>query len=383
VEAYIRVREQDRRFWDRTALQFRDAFTRLYKMAYVKPLPYAQAILFEKAYPDGSIFATVKALRTLPVDEIGAVILQKKLPFLTVKGALGNCMQEPALLAAVLRSMSPVEVVTNAKMLKKLGVGSMAEARGVFEQKLAEATTKNRGALLKTTKAAEAVGDTAMTAKLQGVQERQLAAIDGIEADVLIIGDKSGSMSNCIAYTQHFAAFVAKVVRGSVHVVFVDSAPQGFDATGQTYEQLVAATKRISAGGGTSLGCGLRYAMEHQWDVGMIAVVTDGEENEAPMFAEMYQQYCARLGREVPVYVFRIGFEENALRRNLERARIEYQEFAIDGADYYSIPMLLPALRVHRYSLGDEIYATPLKTLTDVFGTKGDHHVVAESVATV
>ncbi len=77
-----------------------------------------------------------------------------------------------------------------------------------------------------------------------------------------------------------------------------------FDVTGKTLEQIQGETRRVTAGGGTSIGTGLDYALSRKILVQGIVVVSDGGENGQPIFAPTYEKYVKALEIEPTVVFF-------------------------------------------------------------------------------
>jgi hypothetical protein len=148
--------------------------------------------------------------------------------------------------------------------------------------------------------------------------------------------------------------------------VFFDTAPMTVDVTGLSLDQVQMATRHISAGGGTSIGCGLNRMLQEKIALDGIAIVSDGGENTPPYFPDVYKKYTEFVDKDVPVY-FYDTYGDIYFTQVMNRAGIEMQKFDVRGnVDYYSIPNLVQSMRSNRYSLVDEIMATPLLSLTDV-----------------
>lgn len=375
VERYLRVREANWSWWERTAIQHRAVLKELYALNHTKPNSMAEAVLFGGEAPPGSLFAIVRGLKDMPVVEAATQILKRKIPFLIAAGALGKRMQEPDLVLALIEGMTPTELVTNSKMLEKLGVRTLPALRGAYAAAL-ERAAKSKKAVFKTDKAVEAVEDEGLKEKLRAVQEKQIKNI-GVEGDWLVLGDKSGSMERAIEASRRIAATLATVVKGRVLLVFFDVMPRALDVTGKDYDAILRETRHVKADGGTSIGCGLQYALEKGFEPDGIAVVSDGEENRNPSFAAVYKQTAEQWGKEVPVYWYELsgqGQVDAATRRKtfplmMDRIGQELQHFDLKGAevDWVSLPNLVQTMRAARYSLVDEVMGTPLLTLDEVF----------------
>lgn len=375
VVRYLRERENDSARWQRTAVQHRASLKTLYALFHVKPSSLADRVLFkgEKL----GIFKTIAELKDMASADAASAIIQLRIPFLIAVGALGGKAKEPDLVLALIQQMSPTELVTNTKMLEKLGAKNSPALRAAFEEGLKKAVASKK-TTFKTTRAVEALTDDALKEKLRGVQEKQIDTLGGVEGDWLVLADKSPSMQSAIAAATQLAATLARIVKGQVHLVFFDGSPHRYvDATGKAYDTLLAETKHIKAGGsGTSIGCGLQYALDKLLECDGIAVVSDGAENTAPFFATTYNKYCAQFGKEVPVYLYWMechepspyGNNPKTLADNMAREGLDLQVFDLrEGFDYYALPNICLTMRTQRYSLIDAIMSVPLLKLADVF----------------
>jgi hypothetical protein len=313
------------------------------------------------------VFEAVANLRNMSPTEAAGTIMKYHIPFLIASGALGAKAKEPELVQALIGHMSATELVTNTKMLEKLGVKTNPALRAVFEQALAKASTSKKNTL-KMTQAVEAVQDEALKDKLRAVQKKQIAAAGGPDGDWLVLVDRSPSMEASIEYGKHVAAALTQFVKGKVYLVFFDNTPMTVDVTGLSLDQVLAATRHIRTGSATSIGVGLNRMLTEKIQIDGIAIVSDGEENTAPRFTDVYQKYSKFADKDVPVYFYHCKGGGDNLTRSCNAAGIEMQTFDLrDGkTDYYSIPNLVQTMRSNQYSLVDEIMATPLLSLSEV-----------------
>lgn len=370
IEAYLRDKEGERN-WDRLALQHRAVLKELYALTHIKPSAKADAILFKGEHPAGSLFETVAMLGKMSPAEAAGTIIERKIPFLIAMGALGKKMSDPDLVLALIKQMSPTELITNTKMLEKLGVKTNPALRGAFTEALEKASKSTKN-VLKTTQAVEAIDDEELKTKLRGVQDKQIAALSGVEGNWLVLADKSGSMTRAIELGRTVAATLAKLVKGKVTLIFFDTTPRAMDVTGKSLDEIKAMTRHVTANGGTSIGCGVQYAMDNKLEVDGIAIVSDGGDNTPPYFHTAYQSYVRWSGKEVPVYLYHCDGESDALTSYMRMAKLDIQKFEINQqTDYYSLPDLVSTMRTNRYSLVDEIMATPLLRLDKVLKSKG------------
>ncbi len=364
--------------WERKALQHRASMKSLYALSHCKPSKaiYGE-ILFEKNYPAPSVFAAVRQLKDMDALEIAGTITGRRIPFLIALGALGAKQHDPDVLMALIKAMSPTELVTNAKRLEKAGIKKVPALRAAFEEALVKAakSTKN---VLKTTVAADAIEDEDLQEKLRDLQQKQIEHQKGIEGNWLVLGDKSGSMQEAIETSRHVAGTLAKFVKGRVALVFFDTQPRVIDVTGRSYEDIVAQTKQITAGGGTSIGCGLQWALDSKQEFDGIAIVSDGGENQPPAFCAVYERYTKVMDKQPSVYLYLTAGEPDSLSGRLAAAGIAAQKFDLGSTvDYFSLPNLVGTMRTNRYGLVQEIFDTPLLTLDAVLRQRKEEAVHA------
>ncbi len=382
ITAYLNEKEKDRG-WDHIAVQHRAVLKGLYALTHTPPLSdRVRAVLFgfkgrgeskEKLpLPKGSIFEAVANLNNMSPVEAAGTILRYKIPFLIASGALGAKIKDVDLLMALIDRMSATELVTNTKMLEKLGMKTNPALRGAFEKAMEKASTSKKNTL-KTTQAVEAVQDEGLKEKLRNLQDKQIKAAGGPDGDWLVLADKSGSMQHAIETARDVSAALAKFVKGKVHLVFFDTAPSYIDVTGLSLDQIQKGTRHFTANGGTSIGCGLNRMLMDKIPLDGIAIVSDGGENNAPRFVDVYQKYAKFIDKDVPVYFFLLkGDSSDSFTYSMRAAGIELNTFDLRSGkvDYYSVVNLVQTMRSNQYSLVDEIMATPLVSLSDVLKTE-------------
>lgn len=378
VHRYLADLEGDPRDWDNTALQHRDDLGRLYTWAHRATSEAAKQAWGWKRTdgtrpPRRGKFAIVATLGALPALEIAGLIDRYKLPWLVVRGALGARIKEPDVLMAVLSRMTAADIVTMSKTLVKWGVNDHAITRAAYEEALTKAAKpkRSKGTTLKASRAAKAlkqVGEEKTAGKLEALQQKQLDHVRTIEGRWLVLADKSSSMSQAIDAGKRIAAVLGTLAKGTVHLVFFDSAPRPLgNVEGKSLQAIELATALMRASGNTSIGCGMQWALDHQILVDGIVVVSDGGENTAPWFHEAYQRYAAKMGTSPTVYFYHLNGDRDALSVNCARYGVELQTFDLvtTRPDDYSLPTLVQTMRVGRYELGDEVLATPLRTLDE------------------
>lgn len=362
---------------DMVMLQHRKTLANLYALTHAKRPERTGDILFRQhngpaAHPSGSIFSIVDKLNAMSPIEAAGAILTHNVPFMVAMGTVGKKAQDPDLLLALIKKMTPTQLVTNASFLEKLGVKNTPALRGAFEAAMEKASKSSKN-LLKTTRAAENVTSEDMKQKLSTLQEQQIKKMAGVEGDWLVLADKSGSMSAAIETARLVSAALSKMVKGKVNLVFFDTvAARVFDVSNKTYEDIKSDTKHVYADGGTSIGSGLQWAIDKKLEIDGIAIVSDGGENNTPYFANAYERYSKMFGKEVPVYLYQCVGDNPALIENMKEAKHDLQVFDIrhTSVDFYSVTNLVQTMRTQRYGLVEEIMEFKLLTLDDVLKFK-------------
>ena len=388
VTMYLRKREGDRSWWNRTAIQHRKSLKSLYKIFHVRPAHFAQKIIFGKPtgkmiigkngklrpevghreYPVGSIFEKVQQLKDMAPEEAAGTILNYKLPFLVAVGALGGIKDKPDVVLALIERMSGNELITNTNMLQKCGAFDNPALKAAYDKAVDRMKEDKRVSTLKASRAGEVVKDKRAGKKLKQIQEDRLQQLGGIEGDWLVLGDKSISMRHSIEVAKYAASFIAQQVKGRVYLIFFDTSPTFYDVTGKSFEEIIEMTKRVSAGGNTSIGCGLDFLYRKGISVNGIILCSDGGDNTVPYFHSVYLKYIAKFGIEPPIYLFHVPGDPNGLAEYCRDSNILLEEFELgENVDYYSLPNIIRTLRTSRYTLVQEILDTPLLSFKEVF----------------
>ena len=376
VLRYLRTLESDQSKWKRIALQHRDSLREAYAMFHVKPSSdFQNAVIYGRALdktkmelPHGSAFHALDNLRKMPPLEAAGAIMTHRFPFMAILKAFGGLPKDPDILVATIARMTPTELTTNTKGLMARGLKTEGKIKAAYEEALGKKDKPGRGPanVLKATTAMEAIEDEGIKAKLQMKQERALDAMS-VEGDWLVLADKSGSMSSAIETARLVSGTLSRLGKGRVSLIFFDTVPYFYDATGKTYEEILEQTKRVNAGGGTSIGCGLLMAVQKQVPIDGIVVVSDGEENQNPYFYHQYAALVQALGKQPPVHFFKVGSGEPFIR-SMESAGYPVNTIELGGktVDRYSVVGLVSVLNTQHYGLLETIMDTPLLRLDDV-----------------
>ena len=378
IQEYLTIQEENRGWWDKTAIQHRASLKELYAVSHTRPSVFAQDILFDKKYPRGSVFAKIAKLNSVSPSEAAGIIINHNIPFQIAMGALGVKKEafekNPEFVLALMGGMSGQQLVNNTNFLKSLGVFNSPVLNSEYNKALERAKKDKRTSTLKAGKAIENISknendvDQKIAAKLSQLQEVKIEKTGGIEGDWLVMGDISGSMETAIGMSVQLSSLIAKAVKGKVYLSFFNTSPRLYDITGKSLEEIKAMTNTITAGGGTNIGVSIRHIGDRGIVVNGIAIVSDGGEHgidsNGTSFRGAYLSYIKKMGIEPNIYFFKLTGSPDRLSN-----QVEMNVFDLRGkeADYYSLPNLIKTMKTKRYGLLDEILDTPLLTLKKVF----------------
>jgi len=378
LKKYLEIRETNRGWWDRTVLQHKKSIKELYAVSHYKPSDYAQAVLFDKEPPKGSIFQKISSLHNMAPSEAAGFILNHKIPYQIALGSLGRKKSEyeknPEFILALLEGMSGQQLLNSTKFLTSMGVFSSPMLSSEYNKALERAKKDKKVSTLKAGKAMEALQedstiDPNIIAKLSAIQETKISQ-KTLEGDWLVLGDCSGSMSKAIELSKDISSYITKSVKGKVYLIFFNVNPRFFEVTGKKLEEIKKETKFIIAGGGTSCGCGLKFLQDRNIIINGITMVSDGGDNRAPLFHDAYKSYIKKMDIEPTVYFFKVPGDRDVLSEYCKKFDVHLETFNMEKIDYYSLPNIIPTMKTSRYGLLDEIMNIPLLTFEKVFATK-------------
>jgi hypothetical protein len=381
IQAYLRVREADRKWWTAAVVRNRSAMKTLYAVSHTKPNGRAQKILFKRNYAGDPIFEGIRDLSNMSPLEAGAFILWNKIPFTVALGA-GVKLDDPSILLAIVQSMSGAELITATKQLnslKSFKVGSVQEA---YKEAVGKVSKDKRVSVAKASRAI--AGISADSAKMDSpveqlvkLKEKAAEAAGSIKGDWVILADRSQSMGIAVKQSIEISALLAHRVEGKVHLIFFNDHPRAFDVTGKTLDEIQHMTRHMGDEGTTSIGCGLRYLADKKIGVDGIVLVSDGGENRPPWFHEEYLKIDGsptiiylRLNSNLDAfYKAPPGTVASQFASHLQKHGIAFQTWNLgDGVDDYALENIVSVIRPGTFGMLDAVLETPLVTIKEAFG---------------
>jgi hypothetical protein len=360
VSRYLREREADADWFDSTALVARKSLKRLYAVLHIRPGERAQKILFEKAPPaDSRLFALRELAKAGTPAEQARAIVEHRIPYRVAATVIKQ--MTPTVLLALIERMSPQELINNLGSLKRRGVLDSPELKPLIEEKLEAARTAQRVSAFKAEEAVRAAGvPEELRRKLEAVADTQVKAKGRITRPTALLVDKSASMEQAIELGKRIAALVSAICEAELYVYAFDTLAYEVPRQGEDLAAWERAFRGINAGGSTSCGVALASLRRKKQRVDQIILITDEEENTAPLFVPEYLEYRQALQAEPNVCLVRTPHGRDQLERGCRERGILVDVFQFSG-DYYSLPNLVPLLsRPSKLELLMEIMDYPL-----------------------
>jgi hypothetical protein len=357
---YLREREADPEWFDSTVLVARKALKRMYALLHVPPGERAQKILFDEEPPaDSRLFALKELVKAeSPADQARA-ILAHAIPYRVAATVIKQ--MTPTVLLALIERMSPQELINNLGALRRRGAFDNPDLKALIESKLGEAKTAERVSAFKAEEAIKAADlSDDVRRSLEQVADAQLKAKGRIDRPTALLIDKSGSMSVAIELGKRIGALVSSISAQALYAYAFDTIAYPIEAVGSDLAAWEKALKGITAGGGTSCGVAVEMLRRKKQYVEQIIVVTDEEENTAPLFVETLKKYREDVNADPNVCFVRTPGARTLLEDQCRAAGIMADAFQFAG-DYYALPNLVPLLsRPSKLDLLMEILEYPL-----------------------
>jgi hypothetical protein len=361
IVRYLREREADADWFDGTVLVARKAVKRLYALNHVKPGGRAQRILFDEDPPaDSRLYALRQLAKAESPAEQAAAIVENAIPYRVAATVVKQ--MTPTVLLALIDRMSPQELINNISSLQRRGALDNPELKALVEQKLEAAKGAGRVSAFKAERAKEAGGAAIsrdVRERLEQVADARVKAKGRIARPTALLIDKSQSMTAAIEVGKRIGAMISAVCERELYVYAFDTMAYPIQRGGADLASWERALAGINASGGTSVGAAVEVMRKRNQYVEQIIVVTDEEENTAPMFTDALAKYRTACKAEPNVCIVRVG-SSSILFDRCTKAGVAADVFRF-GGDYYSLPNLVPLLsKPSKLELLTEIMDYPL-----------------------
>ena len=343
ITRYLREREANDNTFDRAAMTARRAMKHLYAGLHIQPSKRAQAILFDESPPEDSLAFAIKEIsHAASPQEQARAISAHKVPYRVASSLIRE--MSPMVLAALIDVMTPQELINSMGSLKRRGALDNKDIKSLVDAKLKKAGGDARVSAYKAKVAVEAADlDGELAQSLEAVTEQKVRAAARITRPTALLIDKSGSMEEAMETGKQLGALISAVTDAELISYAFDTAAYAVEARGTSLAEWEKALRGLSAQGGTSCGVAIERMRKKKQRVEQIVMVTDEDENTAPLFADAYQAYADAMKVRPAVILVKIGRARNLLEVACAGLGVAPNVLEFRG-DYYALPNIIPLL---------------------------------------
>jgi len=369
VKTYLSHIEKNTGLFDSIAMRNKNDLKGLYAALHIAPSERAENILFKNKFPEDSKLNVFKEITEAKSPaEVAKLIVENNIPYTVAVGLVEKVT--PSILLALINSMSPQEVINNYASLEEKGAMNNEDAKNLINAKLEKAKHSNKVSALKSKEAVKTgrVKNEESAKVLEEIADAQIKKRGVIKVDTAVFIDKSGSLEKGIEAGKNASALISGATEAQLNVIAFDSAAREIIADGNKLSDWERAFAPINAHGGTSIGVALDYLMRKDIRVEQIVIVTDEDENNHPLFHQVYPEYVKKFGISPTITIIYINtpWGSRKLSQYLKQAGIPFDYYEPAGNDYNSMPGLITMLSKNsKLDLIYEIMDTPLPKRKD------------------
>ena len=344
---YCWERERDRRHIDGVILRNRHDLKRILEFHRIPHSDYVNSVLFKDNPPPGSVFDGLKKISKEENPTVQAKwLMENKIPLQIAAGLLKA--MTPAAWVALIKNMSPQEVINSLNMIKKKGAYDNSDIKKLVEEKLIEAKTNKRVSALKTKDAVKSANLSEVDSQLlNDIADKQIKSKGRIKQSTALLVDKSSSLDQAIEVAKQLGSMISTCMADEtpLYTIAFDSMPRQITVTGKTFADWEAAFRHIHADGSTSVGAGVAWLTRNKIRVEQIVIITDEKENANPFFVKAYQEYVKVMGEEPHVIIVRVSNFKTYVTDECKKVNIPVDVYEVGAAsDKYSFTNLIPML---------------------------------------
>jgi len=175
IKSFLEYLESDNDLFDSAVMKSAKSLKGLYASIHRRPPKRHNEVLFLRKYPEDSKLSVYKKISGAKNPEEAAnLIVKNKIPYRVAVGLIDN--MTPTILAALINSMTPQEVINNIASLKDHGTYDNEDLKKLIESKLEKAKKSSNVATLKskTAKNTGRIKDESIEKKLDEISDAQI-----------------------------------------------------------------------------------------------------------------------------------------------------------------------------------------------------------------
>lgn len=299
IRNYLRNLERDHLRFDKQLLDSKKHLKHLYASLRIKPSPRAQKILFENDPPRDSLAYGLKQLRTEYDGEALMAIVEKyKIPYLIAIQTIRYFSLDLAI--RFVEKMTYHEILDTYHIFQKKGVLRNEELQTVIAAKAERSCEEKIHHFLPQER--QLCNPQFEPGLLDETAKRLREQMVTIRKPTAVFADISGSM-----------AFYGNITKSLTYLLYRIGETEHFflylysDSAFKVENEEALQNASFRGKGSSSPGCALRRLMEDHISVEQIILITDGNENALPLFAESYAEYTRKMHTRPYIILIKLG----------------------------------------------------------------------------
>jgi hypothetical protein len=366
VLKYIRAREEDPEWFDEAVLKGKKYLKHIYATLRLKPSERSQKILFQNSPPPDSALSALKSLVGEEDHERQAkLIIDNRIPYSAVL-ALFKTMT-PELLFWLVSTMPGAEIKPNLNALKNKGAFRYPEVKEIIYEKLKETQGdwkkpfQSSRQILKMPALAQD-----FNGRVEAFVEEKIRLGSPIRKPVALFIDKSGSIEMAYEVGKAVARLCSELVEESFYIYLFNSGAVSVRPEKRALEEWGQALSYLTPGGSTSIGIALEAMRKNKEKAELVIIITDGNENAPPYFANEYMLYQKDLLLSPFIVIIKAGHCTDRFEHKLTQKGIMHGTIGFGGNEQF-LPELFYYLKLpSRSELLARIEGMPLPSRSDL-----------------
>ena len=336
VTDYLRTIELNPRRFDGAARVAGTKLHKMYEFYHVHPSQRAQEVLFLRKTPEGEVDILDVLKNTVDPADQAQLIIDNKIPYRQATSVVKNLT--PAIWVALIEVMTTTEAVNARATVEASGILNDKAIRELYEKKLAKAATDTRVSTSSLGERKSVKGtDERLNKIIKDAEQTKVDTTAGINEDVLLAVDISGSMQSAMELAKRIGPYLATVCKGKFELVCFNESAVIVDYGKGTLDDFRKGFSLIRANGSTSLGSALKKSITEKFIPDIMILVTDQGENHPPYLEDVYKELKKK--SDVRFIFINVGSMSHLVAEKLEALGADISEFeftaSVDTKGWY------------------------------------------------
>lgn len=311
IKYYLKARFDQEDWFFSAVASNRDSLKRLIRGLRLPHPKYVQETLFESNYVEGSLPWVIREI-SISQDEDRTIdlLLNNNVPWPIAISIAKNTT--PAIMAAMVSKMTPVQTFNHLKLLKSKGFLDNPQLKAMIFEKMQQGENDKKFISARAKRALDVseIDDEELLEVADNVMTKSIQKQYVIKRDTAIIIDASGSMESSLALGKNIVANVAAVIDkyAKLYTYTFSNYANEFVVDGErTILDVEKALWGVRASGETSYGAPIDSMNHKDQIVEQFVFIGDDQENASPRFSDAYRRYVQKFNIFPSVIFVKVG----------------------------------------------------------------------------